>query len=215
MSDPKQVPVESAEGVSRRGLLAWLARGAVAAAVCTLAGRAVRGRATNANRMVWQLDPAKCTQCGKCATECVMQPSAVKCVHGYAMCGYCKRCFGFFQADAGVLDESAEKQLCPTNALVRVFVEDPYFEYHIDETKCIGCGLCVKGCGSFGNGSLYMQVRHDRCVNCNECRIARACPAGAFSRVPEATPYILKEVEHNPTTANRPGRSLLPRNLFL
>jgi Na+-translocating ferredoxin:NAD+ oxidoreductase subunit B len=26
---------------------------------------------------VWQLDPAKCTQCGRCATHCVLAPSAV------------------------------------------------------------------------------------------------------------------------------------------
>ena len=28
---------------------------------------------------VWQLDPEKCIQCGRCATECVMTLSAVKC----------------------------------------------------------------------------------------------------------------------------------------
>ena len=28
--------------------------------------------------MLWQLDPAKCTQCGRCTTHCVLQHSAVK-----------------------------------------------------------------------------------------------------------------------------------------
>ena len=65
----------------------------------------------------------------------------------------------------------------------RTYVEDPYFEYKIDEEKCIGCGKCVKGCLSFGNGSLFLQVRRDLCKNCNECRIAKACPADAFVRV--------------------------------
>jgi len=41
---------------------------------------------------VWQLDPAKCIQCGRCADECVLTPSAVKCVHVYDMCGYCDLC---------------------------------------------------------------------------------------------------------------------------
>jgi electron transport complex protein RnfB len=90
------------------------------------------------------------------------------------------------------VDSAAENQLCPTSAIVRTFVEDPYYEYTIDEDLCIGCGVCVKGCASFGNGSLYLQVKHDLCVNCNECAIARACPAHAFRRVPADQPYILK-----------------------
>ena len=146
-----------------------------------------------APRTRWQIDPRKCTQCGQCATACVLTPSAVKCVHAYAMCGYCKLCFGYFKSDAARLDEAAENQLCPTGAIIRTFIEDPYFEYHIDEPLCTGCGLCVKGCTHFGNGSLYLQIRHDRCVNCNACRIAEACPAQAISRVPASSPYLLKE----------------------
>jgi Na+-translocating ferredoxin:NAD+ oxidoreductase subunit B len=142
--------------------------------------------------MVWQLDPNKCTQCGRCATECVLNPSAVKCVHSFSMCGYCKLCFGYFQPGADALTSDAENQLCPTGAIRRKFVEDPYFEYTIDESLCIGCAKCVKGCGAFGNGSLHLQVRHDRCVHCNDCSIARACPANAFLRVPATQAYILK-----------------------
>jgi electron transport complex protein RnfB len=43
------------------------------------------------------------------------------------------------------------------------------------------------------NGSLYLQVMHDRCVNCNECSISVACPTDAFSRVPVETPYLMKQ----------------------
>jgi electron transport complex protein RnfB len=143
---------------------------------------------------VWQLDPSKCLQCGRCATSCVLSPSAVKCVHVYAMCGYCDLCGGYFKPETKTLTTAAENQLCPTNAIRRKYVEDPFFEYTIDEPLCIGCGKCVKGCGSFGNGSLQLQVRHDRCVNCNQCSIARNCPADAFSRVPVAQPYLLKQV---------------------
>ena len=153
------------------------------------AKRCVRATGTP---LVWQLDPAKCVQCGRCATECVLAPSAVKCVHAFNMCGYCKLCFGYFQPGADALTSDAENQLCPTGAIRRGFVEEPYFEYTIDESLCIGCGKCVKGCGLFGNGSLHLQVRHDRCVHCNECAIARACPADAFRRVPATQPYLLK-----------------------
>lgn len=143
-------------------------------------------------RSVWQVDPHKCIQCGQCATHCVLTPSAVKCVHSYAMCGYCKLCTGYFDPQPNALNTAAENQLCPTGAIRRTFIEDPYYEYTIDEGLCIGCGKCVAGCGQFGNGSLYLQVMHDRCVNCNDCAIARACPADALRRIPADEPYLLK-----------------------
>jgi electron transport complex protein RnfB len=48
---------------------------------------------------------------------------------------------------------------------------------------------------AFGNGSLFLQVRHDRCKNCNECSIAAACPSQAYTRVPAHQPYLLKKVD--------------------
>lgn len=148
-----------------------------------------------ATSTLWQIDPDKCIDCGNCASECVLGTSAVKCVHAYAMCGYCKLCTGFFEPEPNALNTGAENQQCPTGAIKRTFVEDPYYQYVIDEDLCIGCALCAKGCNSFGNGSLFMQVRHDRCVNCNQCAIATACPAQAFTRVPSSHPYLLKSKE--------------------
>ncbi len=143
-------------------------------------------------KFVWQIDPFKCTQCGRCATDCVLHTSAVKCVHAYDLCGYCDLCGGYSKPDANSLDTGAENQLCPTAAIKRKFIEDPYFEYEIVEDLCIGCGKCVKGCTDFGNGSLHLQIRHDICVNCNECSIARVCPSDAISRVPASKPYMIK-----------------------
>ncbi|MBM4149157.1 MAG: ferredoxin [Lentisphaerae bacterium] len=176
--------------VDRRQFLRTGLNSAAAIALGGAAGAAaVRG---SGGDTVWQLDPEKCVQCGRCATECVLKPSAVKCVHAHDVCGYCELCGGYHQPYVKELNTAAENQLCPVAAIKRTWVEDPYYEYTIDEDLCIGCGVCVKGCGSFGNGSLYLQVRHDRCVNCNECAIAKACPADAFKRVPAKHPYILK-----------------------
>ncbi len=181
---------EQPEQVTRRGFLTETLWGTCLAGLGGLAGLAVarsRGRGT-----VWQIDPAKCIGCGRCATHCVLQESAVKCVHTYSMCGYCRICFGFFEPQPHALHEGAENQLCPMGALQRRFVEEPYYEYNVDERLCTGCGKCVKGCNAFGNGSLHLQVRHDRCVHCNVCRIADACPSGAFRRVPAGQPYLFK-----------------------
>jgi electron transport complex protein RnfB len=128
----------------------------------------------------------------------VLTPSASKCVHAYVMCGYCKLCTGFFDNQPHKLNSGAENQLCPTGAIVRTFVEDPYYEYKIDEKLCMGCAKCVKGCNAFGNGSLFMQIRHDRCVNCNECRIAVNCPAQAIRRIPASQAYLIKGKETKP-----------------
>jgi electron transport complex protein RnfB len=141
---------------------------------------------------VWQIDPFECTQCGRCATECVMKPSAVKCVHAFALCGYCDLCGGYLKPDANQRTTAAENQLCPTAAIERRFIEEPYFEYHIIEDLCIGCSKCVKGCTSFGNGSLHLQIIHNICVNCNECSIARACPSNAIKRVKASEAYKVK-----------------------
>lgn len=141
---------------------------------------------------VWQIDPFECTQCGRCADECVLTPSAVKCFHAYDLCGYCDLCGGYFKPGVMDLHTGGENQLCPTAAIRRNFVEDPFFEYSIDEDLCIGCAKCVKGCSSFGNGSLHLQINHNLCVNCNECAIARKCPSKAITRVPADNPYKVK-----------------------
>lgn len=156
-----------------------------------------------AEPMVWQLDPHKCIQCGQCATHCVLQTSAVKCIHAFELCGYCDYCTGFLEVYAQERNQAAENELCPTNAIIRRFVHEPYYEYTIDEERCVGCGKCVKGCVSFGNGSLYLQVRHDRCLNCNQCRIATHCPAQAYRRVPAGQPNLHKSNLNKPARPTR------------
>jgi len=184
MADPK-------ERIDRREFVADGLRVAGAIGLAGM-GSFLAGRRGQAGELVWQIDPAKCIACGNCATRCVLDESAVKCVQNFAMCGYCDLCTGYFEPNPIALTTGAENQLCPTGAIVRALIEEPYHEYTIDEKLCIGCGKCVKGCTAFGNGSLQLQVRHDRCLNCNECSIALACPSRAFARVRAGDPYMLK-----------------------
>jgi len=176
--------------LDRRGFLKLLGLSVSAAALTATEGLAAL-RSRRAQR-VWQIDPFKCINCGRCATACVLKPSAVKCVHDFTICGYCRLCFGFFRTDPLSLDTGAENQMCPTGAITRTFIEVPYYEYRIDEDLCIGCGRCTRGCNRYGNGSLYLQVRHNICLNCNQCAIAAACPAQAFVRLPADRPYVIK-----------------------
>jgi electron transport complex protein RnfB len=142
----------------------------------------------------WQLDPNLCIACGRCQTNCVLDLSAVKAVNCFALCGYCDVCTGYFPTKDYQPNTGAENQLCPTGAIARKFVKDiggeRYFEYTIDEKLCIACGRCVLGC-KLQNGSLFLQIRHDRCLNCNECSIGAQCPTQAFRRVPAGSPQLL------------------------
>lgn len=147
---------------------------------------------TSAREFVWQIDPLKCIHCRQCETNCVMTPSAVKCMHSFEMCGYCDLCSGYLRQGIKILDTAAENQLCPTAAITRKFVEEPFFQYTIDEELCNGCAKCVKGCTAFGNGSLHLQINHEFCKNCNQCSIAITCPSDAIQRVSVSVPYKSK-----------------------
>ncbi|MGD0898748.1 MAG: ferredoxin [Thermoguttaceae bacterium] len=181
------------ENIDRRGFVTGCVRvlGAVGLGGMVSALAVRKGRAVDE---VWQIQPDHCIACDKCQTECVLDVSAVKSVQCFALCGYCDVCTGYFPTKYDALDTGAENHLCPTGAITRKFIEQKgttrYFEYTIDEALCIACGKCVVGCRLM-NGSLYLQVRHDRCLNCNECSIAVACPTQAFRRVRASSPNLL------------------------
>jgi electron transport complex protein RnfB len=182
----------------RRGFLVALARGAALGALAATAGGLVwKRRTAAADEQLgtrWQIDPYLCNQCGRCATACILTPSAVKCVHAFDLCSYCDLCLGYFEP--GVPSEQrsagAENEQCPAGAIKRTFIEHPYYEYQIDENLCFGCAKCVKGCLAQGNGSLFLQINHKLCKNCNDCQIAEQCPTQAIQRVPATQPYLLK-----------------------
>jgi electron transport complex protein RnfB len=142
---------------------------------------------------VYQVDPTKCTSCDLCRTSCVLTLSAVKAVNDFEKCGYCMLCPAFMDVTSAP-DEFGipTGRVCPQDALKRRVVgdvdpDDPnnnYYEYVVDESRCDGCGKCVKAClPPAGNGSLRLEIRYDRCVECNECGIRIVCPDDAIIRV--------------------------------
>ena len=129
-----------------------------------------------------QIDAARCTACGLCETECVRKPSAVKCVNDFAKCGYCEFCYGYYHKAPP--SDDPKNLVCAQKAIIRRKVGDVQYEYTIDESKCTGCGKCVKLCKKHGNGSFRLEIRRDLCKECNRCSIGAACAPLAVLRQP-------------------------------
>lgn len=177
---------------TRRSLLRTCCRFGIAAGIAGGIGFLGAKKKIGADTLVWQIDPAKCVNCGECAHKCNKMISAVKCFHNFALCGYCDFCTGFFNPQPFTRGEGAENQLCPTDAFSRREVEPPYYEYIIDHNICVGCGKCSNGCFTLGNGSLFLQISQKECLQCNQCRIALHCPAKAVVQIPAEQAYILR-----------------------
>jgi Na+-translocating ferredoxin:NAD+ oxidoreductase subunit B len=142
---------------------------------------------------VFQVDPSKCAACDLCRTSCVLSHSAVKAANIFDKCGYCQLCPAYYDV-ASQPDEMGlpTGRTCPRDALKRQIVgkvdkEDPnnnYYEYTVDEALCDGCGKCVKACKPpAGNGALHLEIRFNRCLECDACAIQVVCPENAIVRV--------------------------------
>ena len=69
--------------------------------------------------------------------------------------------------------------ICPVGTVLSFFARFSLFKVHIDEDKCVKCGLCAKGCKAscidFKNG----KIDYSRCVVCGDC--LGNCHKGALS----------------------------------
>ena len=70
------------ESVSRRKFVREGIRAAGMTGIGVMFGL-LAGRAT-AKTYVWQIDPAKCLRCDKCATDCVLAPTPGACIDSFA-----------------------------------------------------------------------------------------------------------------------------------
>ena len=140
-------------------------------------------------RFAWQVDPEKCTYCGLCETACVRKPSAAKALNDQKKCSNCVVCYGHItdtHIDSDKIDSEGER-VCPVDAVVRNNFSggvDGMFLYSNDPKKCVGCAKCVKRCNVHGTKSMFLVIRPDLCLDCNECSIATACPEKAIERIP-------------------------------
>lgn len=68
--------------------------------------------------------------------------------------------------------------LCPLGAVYGVFNPVSLYHLHLDEDKCVNCGICKKTC------KMGIDPRETpnsiECIRCGDC--VRACPAGALTK---------------------------------
>lgn len=178
---------------SRRNFIINAGRAVFGLALGTIAYR-VGGSFLNSEqagpltRHAWQIDPDKCTACGKCKTLCVRTPSAVKAVNDQKKCSFCVVCYGHISNKNIASDKimSDGKRVCPNEAVTRKEYsggKDGYYIYDIDDDKCDGCSKCVEQCIKKGTKSMFLIIRPDLCINCNDCNIAANCPEKAIDKV--------------------------------
>ena len=77
--------------------------------------------------------------------------------------------------------------ICPVGTFLSFFSRFSWFKMHIDEEKCIQCGLCTKNCKASCIDGKNGFVDYSRCVTCGNCMAV--CPK-------EAIEY--KHVKRNP-----------------
>lgn len=139
-------------------------------------------------RHAWQINTDKCTACGQCKDLCVRTPSAVKAVNDQKKCSFCVVCYGHI-SDKNIPSDkimSEGKRVCPQDAVIRKEYaggKDGYYIYEIDDDKCDGCCKCAEACIKKGTKSMFMIIRPDLCINCNDCNIATHCPDKAVDKV--------------------------------
>lgn len=142
-----------------------------------------------ARRFAWQIDPNKCLYCGRCETACVRKPSAAKAINDPKKCSNCVVCYGHItnkNIESDRIDSHGER-VCPHDAVLRRNFcggPDGMFLYAHDHGRCTGCSKCVKECTEKGTASMFMIIRPDLCLGCNECSIAAACPHEAIEHIP-------------------------------
>lgn len=68
--------------------------------------------------------------------------------------------------------------ICPVGTFLSFFARFSWFKMHIDEEKCIQCGLCTKNCKSSCMDGKNGFVDYSRCISCGNCMAV--CPKGAI-----------------------------------
>ena len=59
--------------------------------------------------------------------------------------------------------------ICPVGTVLSFFARFSWFKVRIDNSKCVSCGLCAKGCKASCIDFKNHKIDYSRCVVCGDC----------------------------------------------
>lgn len=133
-------------------------------------------------RKILIFNPGKCTGCKTCEMACSLSQTGV--------CNPASSRRRTVHFDEEILDVPMQCQqcedpacmnICPTQA---IYVEDETGAKVINQTKCIGCRMCMIACPF---GAVSMDPLSNKVAKCDLCAgepsCAKFCPTGAIEYV--------------------------------
>lgn len=86
------------------------------------------------------------------------------------------------------------KWFCPLGACYALFNNLSFYRYHIDKSRCTGCGACAKVCKM--DVDVSKTPNHSECIRCGDC--IRTCPHGAVRNSLERSKNLKTRKQHKP-----------------
>lgn len=101
--------------------------------------------------------------------------------------------------------------ICPVGTVLSFFARFSWLKVRIDEDKCIGCGLCAKGCKAACIDFKNHKIDYSRCVVCGDCLDNCHKNALHFGRLSkerrmkseESNNSVTSNASHTPDTSRR------------
>ena len=69
--------------------------------------------------------------------------------------------------------------VCPVGTILSLFARFSLLKIHIDDSKCVSCGLCSKNCKASAIDFKHGKIDYSRCIVCGDC--LDKCHTGAMS----------------------------------
>ena len=97
--------------------------------------------------------------------------------------------------------------ICPVGTFLSFFSRFSWFKMHIDEEKCIQCGMCTKNCKASCIDGQNGFVDYSRCVACGNCMAV--CPKEAIEYKHATTKSQPGDKQPNTETVDTGKRAFL------
>lgn len=96
--------------------------------------------------------------------------------------------------------------ICPVGTVLSFLARFSWLKVRIDEKKCIGCGLCAKGCKAACIDFKNHKIDYSRCVVCGDCLESCHKDALSYGRLKKGEQREKNGEPHSAATPDSPER---------